>query len=517
MQDNSTISKRYTAILLIVIIAIAAIVRLYGLDRQSLWYDEAVEETSFERQFLNDDPDEPKIKLLTPPLNSFFVFLMKSIYPGSDFAIRIAPFTFGLISIPLLFLLGRKMFNEKVGLIAAFLLAISPFHIWYSQDARMYSLQWMLALISLIYFLRVLDRPTIGNYAVFVISTAAGLYTHQLAFFLLVIYGLFLVFNFKKYRRHLYKFIFAFISIILLLSPWVIYSADVLMAGKAGVPKEMNIMVIFYTFFTYCAGFSIGPSLRELHFDSSLSVIKPYFPVMVPLMILYTALFATGLWSVRKDRPKERLMLLLVFTVPIAGLVILNKVMPNIAYNVRYTGTALFGFLLILAKGIEHLRNTGAKHSGITFTASALIVITAFSTYSYSNYQFNTKYHKDDIRGAATYINNQLKPEDLAMCIGHADIMNRYADRFLCFGINIQSTYNKAQLDDIMPEIIKGKKRFWLVLIREWVPVYKNIGDDMRDWLDVHYKEIKELHRDTNDFAHIRIYSYDLEYKKGSF
>jgi uncharacterized membrane protein len=212
-------TKRAVLLTLIGIIVIAALLRFYGLDRQSLWYDEFAETTGFYRQFLI----EYKIpRPYTPPLNLFFIYSMTRMFPGSDFAIRFVPFIFGLLSIPLFFLLAKHLFNEKIGLTASFLLAISPFHIWYSQDIRMYALQWMLALMSLIFFLSMLRQPLWRYYIPYILTTTAGLYTHQTTAFLLLLQGIFVLVFYWSRKPQLFRLAAILGTNILLYLPWII-------------------------------------------------------------------------------------------------------------------------------------------------------------------------------------------------------------------------------------------------------------------------------------------------------
>jgi uncharacterized membrane protein len=511
-------TRRTVLLILTGIIVIAAGLRLYGLDRQSLWYDEFAEESGFQRQFSikteevkPDTPETEVLKPYTPPLNLFFIYPVTQMFPGSDFALRMVPLIFGLISVPLLFLLGKRMFNEKVGLTASFLLAISPFHIWYSQDARMYALQWMLALVSIIFFLRMLERPGRGNYIGYVISTTAGLYTHQVALFLLALQGLYVLIFHRKYKQNLFKFLGVFCVNAILYLPWIIYSLTSLSDKQAGIPKKIGLNVILYTVYSYCAGFSIGPSLKELHLIQSMAIIKPYFHVIVPLMIVYFTLFVLGLLSSRKDR-SQLLLLLLIMIMPIAGLLILNTIIPNIAYNVRYTGTALFGFLLLIAKGLEYPGCLKSKISGRIFMVSALIVITVFSAYSYSNYQFDKKYHKADLRDATNYINKEVAINDSVLCLIDAGVIDRYAKGgFRCSKFYIAKADDKESLDEMMRKVTAEKTRLWLVLSNEW---YIDSIVNVKDWLDNNYKEIKYLRKELSEFTNVRVFCYDLTKKK---
>lgn len=507
-------SKRNITLILIGIIILSIGLRLYGLDRQSLWFDELAEENAFQRQFLNENeiflPD-------TPPFNLFFISLVTQFFPGSDFALRMVPFTFGVISIPLFFLLGRKIFNDKIGLIAAFLLAISPFHIWYSQEARMYSLLWMLALISMIFFINALHQPNIKNFTGYIISNTAGLYTNQFAVFLLVLQALYLLVFLAKNKPHLFKWVFVFGIIVLSYIPWIIHTYTSLMGRHAGLQKNVLIdfKFILYPIYFYCAGFSIGPSLRELHINTSLETVKPYFTVIIPLMTVYITIFVLGIWSVSRDRAKL-LLLLLLLTIPILGVFALTGILPdNVTFNIRYTGISLFAFLLFVANGIDRLSLRKQQKMGKGLVVLVFIVLTGFSAYSFVNYQFVKKYHKDDFRGAVAYIKEKRMANDGYLCFVNHDIFNRYSKNDPeCVFPSIDRT-DKHLIDKAMPEMVMGKDRMWLVINREWAwPPFEYLGDRIKDWLDANYEEIRDLHKDIDQIANIRIYCYDLSRKK---
>jgi len=494
--------------ILIGIFILAACLRLYGLDKQSFWYDEVAEETAFQRQFLDHTigivPD-------TPPLHATFVYIITRLFPRDDLALRIIPCIFGLISIPLMYLLGKQLFTKKEGLIASFLLAVSPYHIWYSQEVRMYALYWMLALISMIYFLRALDNPKKGNFTGYVISTVACFYTIQLAVFLVTVQFLYLLFFLQKYRAQFLKWIGAFSLVIFLYLPWIIYNLSSLMERGASFPKDIDpLIVIPYTFYTYFAGFSVGPSLREYHLNLSLSVIKPYIILIGIQMFLFGSLIIVGVWSIRKDLPRL-LLLILITIVPIIGFLILIKVvMTEMTYNVRYTGIAFYGPILIVSSGLVWLNSLKQNKAGRILSIIALIAITGFSSYSYANYLSDKRYSKPDIRGTVAYIREQKAEGDLILCIVDNATFNRYSkDDFSCgeFPHNMDRN-RKEEIETALNNLVKEKKRLWLVISQEWyLPM---LADYSKTWFDRNYVEIKQLHRDIYNIANVRIYAYDL-------
>lgn len=497
---------------------VACGLRLYGLDRQSLWYDEVVEEMDFQILLNRVFHNYEKTPDVTPPLNPFFVYLMTKVSPGSDFALRIPSFTFSLISVPLLFLLGRRLFNESVGLIAAFLLAISPFHIWYAQDARMYALQWMLSLISLLYFIRAVEAPDKKNIIGYSITTVAALYTHQFAVFLVLLQGIYILLVYRTNWQQIFKWAVIFFLVVASYVPWLYYSlTEVAHKAPGAFHKTIDYKLLMYTIYSYCAGFSIGPSLTELHFDRSWSVIKPYFFTIGSLMTVYCVPFIVGFLSVRKNQSKF-LLLCLVLTVPILGAVGLVTVKPSIAYNARYTATALFAFLLFIAAGLERLIFHNSRMIYRISAVCVLIVMTGFSVYAYSNYQFDIKYHKIDIRGAVEYLNEKKKKDDLILCTGTpGKVFNRYSGGAFCVEFFPEyAVDDKEATIALMHSKIQGKERLWLVMLNEWVPHVGKFNYFAKMWLDNNYEELKEFQKDYSELANIRIYYYDLTRKKTS-
>jgi len=497
-------SRSTVLLILIAIFVVALSLRLYGLDNQSVWYDELFETNSFHERFFNN---KSPIRSNAPPLNSVFVYPMTQLFPRSDFALRLMPFIFGVMTIPFFFFLGRRLFNEKVALIASYILAISPFHIWHSQDARMYALKWMLVIISLLLFLRSLEKPTRGNFIGYVVSTTASLYTHQLAVFLLIFQGLYILLCLRRFKLQFFKWVGAFSAVVILYLPWIAHSLISLKGRIAGIPRETDFKAILYTIHTYFAGYSVGPSIRELHLERSLAVIQPYFAVISLYMIVYSSLFLLGLLSMRQERAKL-LFMLLFFTVPISGMIILNYTMPNITYNVRYTAIAFFACVLFVAKGIDWLSRINNKLLGRILAVIVVIAITGLSAYSYYNYQFTLKYHKADFREAAEYINKEKAIGDSVLCLINSGEIERYSKGgFQCLRSLISTINDKDRFDATMMALVNGKTRLWLVLSSEW---YIDNADRVKGWLDSHYEEIKHLHKGLNEIANIRIYSYKL-------
>jgi mannosyltransferase len=167
--------------------AAAVAVRLYRLDREPLWFDEAYTALSIVL---------PIGTILTrlrgegnAPLYYILMHVWTSVFGDGEYALRLVSALVGAAAVPVLYWVGTRMFSRRAGLIAAALAVISPLHIHYSQEARMYPLVPPLALLVLYGLYRLLTAPTRPAFVGFVLAAVAGLYVHYFFLFLLPLAG----------------------------------------------------------------------------------------------------------------------------------------------------------------------------------------------------------------------------------------------------------------------------------------------------------------------------------------
>ncbi|MCV0429142.1 MAG: glycosyltransferase family 39 protein [Roseibium sp.] len=166
-------------LLVTLILAVAAALRLHDLDRTSLWYDEAV---SWSQS--NGSLSALLASVATdnyPPLHNIILWLTIPIIGDGETALRLPSVLLGLLAIWLSYLVGKMLGGRITGLLAAALLAISPFHIWYSTEARMYALLAACGLGYLLSTLKVLQTPSTRWFTLLATSGALFLYSHVYA------------------------------------------------------------------------------------------------------------------------------------------------------------------------------------------------------------------------------------------------------------------------------------------------------------------------------------------------
>jgi 4-amino-4-deoxy-L-arabinose transferase-like glycosyltransferase len=145
--------NRHTLYLLIVILLLGALLRLYKLGEKSLWYDEVItlEDALLPYSFWK------KSHMLYFLMVRFFLH-----FGHSEFWLRLASALFGILGIPMIYLVGREIFDDKrVGLLSALVIALSLHHLRFSQEARYYPALFFFSALALYLFALFLKRKSL--------------------------------------------------------------------------------------------------------------------------------------------------------------------------------------------------------------------------------------------------------------------------------------------------------------------------------------------------------------------
>ena len=145
--------KRKQIFLLLLCLLIGFALRFYNFDQKSLWIDEihtfneSREGLRGQLKYYKEDPTN-----LHPPL---FYILTHLFYPfnNPERDLRIIPLIFGTLSIPMIYFLS-KSFSPSIALPCTLSLTFMTYHIYFSQDGRMYSLIMFLGMAGLYFFMK---------------------------------------------------------------------------------------------------------------------------------------------------------------------------------------------------------------------------------------------------------------------------------------------------------------------------------------------------------------------------
>ncbi|MEZ4667336.1 MAG: glycosyltransferase family 39 protein [Anaerolineae bacterium] len=196
------VNRRWWLLALIVLLALA--LRLINLGVRNLWYDEA-----FAVLFSEKGLDAMVYGTLTPvtggaadihPLLYYTALnIWMAIFGQSPFYVRLLSVVLGVATVAVVFMLADELFGNKTALLAAFITAIAPFHVQYSQETRMYTMLGLLLTVASWCFVkgwRAGNNPEqnlllrLRYWLAFGVLAGLAMYTQQLAAFYLVALGL---------------------------------------------------------------------------------------------------------------------------------------------------------------------------------------------------------------------------------------------------------------------------------------------------------------------------------------
>jgi hypothetical protein len=211
---------KYQYAFCILILYIAALLRLYHLTQQSFWFDEA-----FAWNIVIQPDMFPRIAADThPPLFYLLLRVWMNLMGDSEFALRSLSVFISLLTVAVIYPLGREIAKQLrmatifIPLIAMLFFALNDADIFHAQEARNYALYNLLGATSIWLYLRWTRIRTGGIW--WAITIALLVYTHYQGVFIPAIIGLHGVL-FLRDKTRLYAFLWLMLSGIL-LAPWML-------------------------------------------------------------------------------------------------------------------------------------------------------------------------------------------------------------------------------------------------------------------------------------------------------
>ncbi len=288
-----------------------------------------------------------------------------SVAGHSEFALRFLSAWFGALSVALLYRLGRELgFKRATVTLGAALLAISPYAIWHSQDARMYSISMALTLASTVLFVAALRSGRLSLWAGYIGISWAALHVHYFAAFVLLAHGLYifiLAWIAKDARRNLLRWVGAMALLALLYLPWLI-AARATLAGYRGNGDSPGFAAMLERAVSVFAVGETVPTGQRL-----------WWAVLAGALLLIAAYRLA-----RSGGEAHRALLLLALYLGAPVLVTWLSALNRPIFNERYLIAAAPPFYLLLAAavlGYAELRPGLDAPRRLSFGAAALLAL----------------------------------------------------------------------------------------------------------------------------------------------
>lgn len=444
--------NRYLELLLYITILGAAL-RFYQLGFNSLWLDEAVTYANVNTNSI--------ATVLTNVYNDhhaplFFVSVWLLHFVGSsEFWLRIPSAIAGIATIIVVYFLGKEVVNEKVGLFAALLLAVSSYHIFYSQEARMYTFTTLFVTLAYYLFFKA-SKSGEGRYWILMwLSCAAAFYTHFYTGFVTITLaiGYFLLKN-RKSQEPIYFYGGSALAFLLVLPILASFRNQASYLGGQtygwGLPA---IMIPFAT-------------LQSFSFQNQF------------VAAIFLLLIGLGFWLVYQ---KEKMLAVTLGLFLIVPLLISMLMAGRIPFNIRYHIYLLPLFLVVVSIAIERLSHIWKNRNG-TYAAVFLILLCAVITLP----PYYSSFTKEDWRGFSqeltkiTYLGDEVVVIPGYMQIPLTHYYSNYTDGTVLIGAN-----NVGDLQNITSD-----KRIFYVVTNDILMANPN-GAEMR-WLQQNTKPVAQ-------------------------
>jgi len=501
--DGRDVGRRTLRVVLPILILLGAFLRFYRLGGQSLWIDELL---TISAANIGGTLGREALSNIQGPLHAVLIHFIAKV-STSEVALRGLSALAGTATIPVVYLLGRDMAGRRTGLVAAALIAVSPFAVWYSQEVRNYALLIFLASVSTLIAWRIMAMGA-RSWRAYAVTMTLALYSNLSAAFLWLAHALFGLGRLARMHR-VTKWVGTCLMIGLLVIPLVMALAN--WVEVDGVSERVVVgpladegdllrgattfspMAIPYSLFTMVYGYSLGPGASELHTGSPLAAFARHLWVVVPAALLALVGFVLGFRRLFLDGAAGR-MVTSVIAVPFlaATFLALLNIKP---FNVRYVAVMLPVVVVTMAAGVVSLPwRRGAWLCG---------GVVLFSLLALGNYYFVPEYSREDLRGAARYVAENEQPGDVVLVPVVRDVFRHYFEGSSgMFVVYRGQTASPDRLGTVLDGHTAGHERLWFVNSRLW-----RMDEGLRTpgFLAVRYREL-----DRQEFAGATVVLYDL-------
>lgn len=446
---------------LILILILSFSLRVFLLDFESLWLDEGSSirfaKLGVAEIFKSTQTDAH------PPLYYLLLHFWIKIFGDSDFSIRFPSVIFGFLAVLAVYKFCFEFWSKEVALMSSPLMGISTFQVFYSQEARMYSLLCLLSILSFFYFMKILKEGRFKFYILYSVVNVFLVYTHLYSFFVLFAHMVYVIFaERKKLKGFVLSFIFVFMFYIPRFLIVLNQAKNVLLSGEFWLPRP-GFLDLLKTLAQFAG--ATYPMPRD---DMGNVILWRFIAEYLSAGVLLVMMIGLAFLSVFKfgkfhhDKSKVYAVLLLWFFSPILIPFILSQFMTPF-YFTRYAIASSVALYVLVSIGLENF-NSDLK----TRLLGLMIFLSVVNLAWYYG-----KTNKEQWREVVKFIEAEAGDEDLVI-----------ASKYVFYHY-----VKKKELDTFeFPDVGETERREIIGKLRSLMPKYKRI------WLvSSHSPELEEL------------------------
>jgi len=323
-------------IILYGLVGLGFLLRIFHLGNQSLWFDEIITVHLAQLPLLAGLDQLLNQGIQLTPLFHWIVKLW--LFTGtSEWALRFPAVFFSVLTIPLMYRLGKIYFNVPVGLFAVAIFAVNPFQIWYAQEVRAYSLLTFSAIGVMAAFGLLIRKGTWRHFVMLTLFNVIGINAHYFILLLATVQLIFILMYFKKYFRLLRGWLLTQLLPVITLSPWFwyVFHRQHFATGIGWIPKP-TIWDPLLTIWNFTIGYEERTSL-----------------IIILSLIIVAVTFVRGLIYAKRIKPFG-LLTILWFFLPLTLVWVLSQ--GHLSFYIdRYFLVISPALVLLLAVGVTKI------------------------------------------------------------------------------------------------------------------------------------------------------------------
>ena len=487
-------AKRYRR-LLFGLVLISFALYLWRIDAKSIWWDESLSLFRAQRSIsyiLSNRIDFPGLPTTDqhPPLYFLLLHCLTRLCGESDLVLRFPSAAFATLIVPLLYVMGCRLRGPRVGLLAALLGVLSPFHLWYAQEARMYTMVTALGLFSLYCLWRAVTEQKRSWVAGFFSAALASAITQYFFALALICQGMLALFLWpgkpapaersERKRSRLGRYhkvaLYGGAAISLLVLAALGYEAIGLIPTLANYQTYVPLSIMLRDVLN---SFSLGLSVN-LRQAWPLDVLF-FFVFLAGVISIwkYPPHLATirGEASVSRSRGAGITVLVGCIAFPLLAMWVFSLFVP-IYKNSRYAIISSPAFYLGIGLGLDALFRWKR-------VVAWLLLATLLAGMGWSITRYFTHDHyrtREDYRSAAQFIASNERVGDLIIVNGPESLpafMHYYAGCLPVVGLP-EGGWSPERVADELETIARSYDRLWLVRARTKV---SDPNELVRGWM----------------------------------
>jgi len=329
VKNHGRITDRQLWILLGITL-LGATLRFVTLGVQSFSHDEAVTVHRVIQSNFFATLSVIPLSESTPQLYYILGWIWTRIFSESEIGIRSLSALVGTLTVPLVWVTAKQIVSGRTALIAALLVAVNPFLVWYSQEARAYSLLVFLSIASILFFVKAQKEKTNKTFFFWVLTSFLSLSTHYFAVFLIATEALLLAITVRSRRT--------FVAIAGLVIAGATLLPIAVKQAKSGHTNWIADFPLFFRIKNLAMQFLLGETGITLHWQ---------------LLVAIGSVLLAGILLLSRTQKNEKLNLSTFALLGVAG-IILPSVL--VAFGVDFFWSrnlipALIPLLIVLAGG----------------------------------------------------------------------------------------------------------------------------------------------------------------------